>query len=469
MTILFSIENGFSSRYLLRTGILERLRDAGIPIVVASPNAHEEYFREFLLARGVNVIPQPALAPASPRSLRARLELIRYYGLPTINDGSNIEVKYRSFVERRPMRPLFLKAFDFGIKTHRRKKWARRVLTTVGQAFDVNAYREILQRHHVALVLVDGIGLLGPHMSEWARAAHGLVRSMTVVTNWDHPTTKGYRSTLTSRYLVWSPTMEQELVTYHDVPLERIEQTGAAVFDIYAHNGALFNRAQVCAEFGLDPMRPIVVYVSNSPVDFPHNLAIANFLAETLRQLPNAPQLLVRLHPLFLRASAASELAQHRDLAKRSGVAYSIPHVLSQTLLPDMDADEIRISASLIAASDVVVNLFSTMQLDACICDKPVVNIGFDWAEGSRGSQRAACFQFYDHLRSLVSLNAVQIASTRNELVMLLQDSLASPRTQAAQRRAVVKQEAGIVDGNASDRIADAILREYQTVARREA
>jgi hypothetical protein len=466
MTLLISVENGFSSRYLLRTGILGHLLDAHVPVLVVSPNAEEEYFREFLRADGVEVLSQPPIPNMSKRSLRRTLELIRHYGLPAADERSNIDVRYQAFLERRPMRPVFLKTFALLVRAHRRHRWVRGTLTRIGRGWDVQAYRKILIQRRVSLLLLDGLGFVGPRMSEWARAAQGQCRSLTVVTNWDHPTAKGYRSECTDHYLVWSPAMQNELMIYHDVPPERIEQTGSALFDVYATPGALLDREQVCGQLGLDPQRPIVLYVSNSPVNFPHNFAIASWLVEHVRMLPHSPQLIVRLHPLFLRASAEAELERHRELSKHPGVAYSIPRVLSQTLVPDMDADEICISASLIRVSDVVVNLFSTMQLDACICDKPVINIAFDWAHGAYGSQRASQMQYYDHLRRISAAGAVRLASSRAELHAQIRQALADPCAQSQQRRQIVAQEAGVVDGHAAQRIANAILRQYDIAAR---
>ncbi len=461
MTILISIENGFSSRYLLRTGILQHLLARRLPVVIASPNAHEEYFRQPLEEMGVRVIPQPTRSEAASHNGHDKLERIRYYGLPYTSKGDNIEVKYSQYLTRKPMRPAVLAGFQFGVSAHRHSRAVRRGLEALGQAFDLSAYRDILRRERVKLLVLDGIGSTGPHVANWARAARGICAASTVITNWDHPTTKGYRSRPTERYLVWGPAMAQELERYQDIPPERIVQLGSALFDAYKTRGVLRERAQICNEFGLDPARPIILYLANSPVNFSHNYEIARFLADQLDDLPGAPQLLVRLHPLFALASAALELKKHCELAGRREVAYSIPQVWSQTLLPDMSEQEIYLSASLVANADVVVNLFSTMQLDACVCDKPIVNIGFDWNNSVYSTQQASLYEGYIHLRRVVQEGAVSVAKTHRELLTHLQTALTVPKSQSAQRKRVAEHECGRLDGYAVKRIADDLAVQY--------
>ena len=43
-TVMLVVTQGFSARYLLRTGILARLRERGAKVVVLTPNAGEAYF-----------------------------------------------------------------------------------------------------------------------------------------------------------------------------------------------------------------------------------------------------------------------------------------------------------------------------------------------------------------------------------------------------------------------------------------
>ena len=45
-TILIAVNQGFASRYLLRTDIFRVLRASGAKLVVLSPNGDEEYFKK---------------------------------------------------------------------------------------------------------------------------------------------------------------------------------------------------------------------------------------------------------------------------------------------------------------------------------------------------------------------------------------------------------------------------------------
>lgn len=459
MSLLISIENGFSSRYILRTGILEALRRENIPVTVAAPNPDEPYLREWLDTLGVRVIGQPQL-PYVARSLRTKLEQVRFFGFPDAETGSNIDVKYRLYLAQKPMRPPLIRSYELGVQIHRKIPAARAALTQIGRLYDVSRFRGLLLEHGVRLLVLDGLENSGPNVSGWARAAYGNCRTVTVVTNWDHPTTKGYRSIPSQCYLVWGRAMQDELERYHDLPSNRIERVGSALFDLYARPGSLYTRACICERFGLDERRPIFLYVANSPVNFPDNADIVAWLTRQLGTFSHQPQLLIRLHPLFQKSSA-TELAQYQELARCPGIAVSTPRVLSQRLFPDMDFEELRLSASLVRAADVVVNFFSTMQLDACICDKPVINIAFDWSDKAFGSQQAGRFKGYTHIRRVVDQGATELARNRVELRSQLENALERPKERSAARQRVVQSECGVVDGKSAERIAEAIVRQY--------
>lgn len=462
MTLLISIENGFSARYLLRTGLLEILQEANVPVMIASPNADEPCFRDSFKRPGIRLIPQPSVPPQS--HWRRQLELIRFYGLPHSDPTTNIGLKYRNYCQAAPMRPVLMAANDLLVRSHRSLRFARTSVAKVGQRLDVQQYTDILRKNNVRLLLLDGIGSSGPHVGNWARAARNTCRSLTVITNWDHPTTKGYRSTPTDHYLVWGRVMQEELVRYHDIPVKMSQIVGAAIFDVYFQPNALLDRAEICNRFGLDPNRPIVLYAANSPVGFPHNADIVAYLANAFSTWPDTPQLVVRLHPLYLHGSTPRELERHAELSALSGVAYSYPRILSTKLIPDMSGDEIGIAASLIKSADVIVNLFSTLQLDACVCDKPIVNIGFAWDthRETSGTQHPEHFAGFLHLRPLVEANATAIAANSDQLLQLIRQALDQPGLQREERKLIVQRNLFELDGYAIRRIGQAVVDQYQ-------
>lgn len=459
MTILISVENGFSSRYLLRTGVLSHLKASVDNVIVSTRNYDEDYFRKSLEELDIKVIPQPDCGFYQDQRI-LNIDKVRMFGFPYTYHNSNIDIKFRQFIERKPFRPLKLELFKSFVMLHRKNRLFRILFELAEESLlDLNSFKKVLYEEKVKLIVLDGISGTGPNVLNWSRASKGICQSMAVITNWDHPTTKGYRGNLLDQYLVWGEAMENELVKYHDIPRSRIKKVGSALFDLYKSD-TLLSKNDICELFKLDPYRPIILFVSNSPINFPHNIDIVRFLVENLQKQKKKPQLLVRLHPLFLHSSASEELQKHLELGKKQGIAYSIPKVLSQSLLPDMDLEEISISSSLVNSSDVIVNIFSTMQLDACVCDKPIINIGFDWSKVRSGTQVASLFKNYIHLNRLIELGAVKIASDPINLISLICQSLDRAGEQSLARRNATALECGEL-GNAKEKISQAILSLY--------
>ncbi|UCC95526.1 MAG: hypothetical protein JSW40_01945, partial [Candidatus Omnitrophota bacterium] len=95
-TIFIAIQQGFASRYLLRTDIFTTLKDSGAKIVILSPNTAEEYFvKEFA---GENVFVEPLRIEEyrtySERKLQRFLRQIRWYVMNEEMDLYTIDMRY---------------------------------------------------------------------------------------------------------------------------------------------------------------------------------------------------------------------------------------------------------------------------------------------------------------------------------------------------------------------------------------
>jgi hypothetical protein len=422
-------------------------------IIIATPNADEHYFKSHFEKLGIEVIKQPSNKNKGSRDFQLFLDLIRSFGTPNNPKDSNIDIKYQIYLSRKPLRPLVEAVFKACVHIHRKFRVARILVEYLSQFRDLSEYRRILSFYNVSMLILDGIGFSSTNVSNWGYAAKGTCFSTTIITNWDHPSTKGYRSVSTDQYLVWGSEMTEELMKYHDIKQQKIKEVGSALFDIYFSPEKLISKENICLNFGLSPQKKTVLFISNSPVNFPHNISIVKYLYQLICEMNYEFQLLVRLHPLFLSLTAKNELKEHELLINQPGIAYSIPRVLSQVLIPDMDFEEIKLSASLINYSDLVICLFSTMQLDACICGKPVINIAFDWEKNQLSTQTASKFSGYIHIKRLIMKNMVDIAYNKIELKEKIIDILSNSSKKNINFK-LLERECGKLDGNSARRIA---------------
>lgn len=195
-------------------------------------------------------------------------------------------------------------------------KWARRLgalgsraaLAAIAVA---KAADRVLPASESATALVgaerpDALAAVGvvraPEFVEQLKAAGAAGISTAVwVQSWDNLSSKGLLHFVPDRVFVWNETQRGELARYHDVPADRVSVTGAQSFDHWFNGDRPASREDFCRGYGLDPERPIVLYLvssrsaeSSPAMFFPHWLEALR--ASDDPELAGA-SVLVRPHP----------------------------------------------------------------------------------------------------------------------------------------------------------------------------
>lgn len=309
---------------------------------------------------------------------------------------------------------------------------------------------ERLLRAHAPDLVVSSL----PHGHEEAPPAivakHLRIRTAAWVSSWDNLTSKPAYYTAYDHYFVWSDTMRGELRRYYPESLgATVDAPGVPHFDWYRSGSMRLPREEHCAAYGLDPSRPVVLYGAATPHLSPAEPLIVERLAQDLESLEGRPQLLVRLHPgdsgsRFQGLNVAIQVPGRRGEGSLGGYCPTV--------------EENRELVSTVAHADVVVNLASTLTLDAAVCDRPVVNVAYDLSPGKPFQALAEQFYTYDHYRTVVETGAVRLARSPGELAAHVSAYLRDPALDREGRRRLVDLWCGPVDGGAGHRLASALL-----------
>jgi hypothetical protein len=113
--------------------------------------------------------------------------------------------------------------------------------------------------------------------------------------------------------------------------------------------------------------------------------------------------------------------------------------------------------------SDVVINVFSTIAVESCIFDKPVINMWY--FPRSPGVLKPPVYLEYPlhwHTQKLVSYGAVNTATDRQELIRMIWEALQHPELKKEARRNIVEKECGLLDGQAVNRLVACCLSSHQ-------
>jgi len=281
-------------------------------------------------------------------------------------------------------------------------------------------------------------------------AAHELdLPVITTVLGWDNISSKQLPLYPSLAYLIWGDTMEDDLKFYFEFVGQTIPlyKTGSAQFDIHAHyKQHPIDRAAVAASYGLDPTRKILMYAGTSPTTMYNEPDLVVELVEATRSMD--AQLFIRLHP-------KDRLTRWEKVRAIRGVVLFEPRREDtfEAWMPNEHA--VKEMVEQILMSDVVINNASTITLDTCILDKPVVNSRY---EPTTVKVRRSDFLFeYDHMRQAVQTGAFPVCNSLREIVQEIETALKNPAQRRSQRAEFVRSVLGEVDGKTTERIVNAL------------
>ena len=262
------------------------------------------------------------------------------------------------------------------------------------------------------------------------------------IASWDHTVGKGVISPHCDRYIVQNAVMEDDLRRYHDIDPTRVVVTGWPQTDVFHRRRPRFEYEALVRSYGLDPARPLVLVMGNTPTNTPYE---GRFVERLVGWWEGAArerfQLLFRPHP------------RDREWETRFARARG----LEGGHLQEPSFTDLEELAVLLQHADAVVANAGTILLDALVNDRPSICVLYD--EGAPpGESWAAKNVVGKHYEELAASGAFYRAESFDEVVAGIEWALAAPDELAEARRRVVREVVGDVDGRAAERVVDAIV-----------
>ena len=262
------------------------------------------------------------------------------------------------------------------------------------------------------------------------------------VFSWDHTVGKGVISPHCARYIVQNRTMEDDLSRYHDIDPGRVVVTGWPQSDVFHRRRPRSDYDALLSASGLDPARPVVLFMGNTPTNAPYEGRLVERLVGWWDVVARERfQLLFRPHPRDREWEERYEPARGRD----------------GTHVQEPSFTDLQQLTVLLQHVDVAVANAGTVLLDALVNGRPAVCVLYD--EGAPpGESWAAKNVLGKHYEELVASGAFYRAESFDELVAGIEQALAQPDELADARRRVVREVVGEVDGRAVERVVGAIV-----------
>ncbi len=448
-TIFLAVPTGESVRNVLRTETFAVLRDSGARIVLLSQGADDGDFREEFGGRNVEF---RALQPFEPYRIERLLSVVRFALAFRLTSTAQVFAQHwANFRRIVPIANVLNRLLG--------RSRARRLVDWLSiRAIPGDAYGALIEEYQPDLIVVSRALNFSADYPLLRSAVRRKVPVAALVSSWDNFTSKGFIGLGLSAVVVWNDIMRDEAFHIFGIPAERILVSGIPRFDDYFRREPR-SRIEFCRELGIDPSKKLVTYTtSQSRLFEPYEsenpeLTIIRFLADAVERGELGPnvQLLVRLHPSFEPEALGS-------LAEDARLVLHAPGRLSAFRDRDLSTRENQLLAETMFHSDVVVNIASTITIDAAVFDTPSVCIAFD-ARGERPyGHSVRRFYDFEHYRKLAPLVGFRLARSPAVLLDEIRTYLADPARDREGRRKIVQSQCYQTDGHSGARVGRFIL-----------
>jgi len=459
--VFVSVPHGGAAGNVLRTGLIGRLLESDVrcDIVLLSPLVGDPAFvREFTHPR----VTLADLPPHRPGGLEGRLMALMQAAYLESGVTESVRIRRQEAIANKTVRWI------------RVKRWLATVMApsmvrtpTRYQLIDRLVSHpwadELFERYRPALVVTSSPGLIFSELPLLRTAVRRRVRSVAVDPSWDNFTNKLLPVRRVSRVIVWNQLMKQQAVDLHGYRPEEVRISGAPQWDLYFRDGTITPRDAFFRQIGADPSRKLITLTTSPRELYPHFSHLVRTLVAAMEsgKWGRPAQLLVRVHP--------------RDELDAYAGFRGVPHLIIEKpfratvragdgLAVDVTADTQRHLANTLCHSDVVVQVASTIAIEAAIFDTPVVNVAFDGETPAEWVQSARRYLRFTHFVNITRHGAVSTADTPPQMVDAIARYLSDPSLDREGRARVVAEQCEFLDGRAAERVAAFVAEELADV-----
>lgn len=454
-------------RDILRSGAFKVLRDAGVQLHLFTRASHVEDFRREFEDDNVHL---HALASAPSRGgLRAfgfRLSdhlVHRFFLLVLARRTATGRIFARVRFSNRPAALLLVEATARAASCVSRPMLA--LARWVAQRWGPDLYGDQIRRLRPDLVVGTRVLTLAPNRGAASEpyadrylvisaTKHG-VANMVLVPSWDNLTSKGFFPVRPNRITVWNETMRREAVEVHELAPETVRVTGAPQHDVYA-DAPYSTRRDLCAALGLDPVKPYLVYATQTEGTVPDEPRLALDMAKAVSaKFGESLSFLVRVHQLD-RPARYDRLRDLPNVAVDAAGAAHLGEYRDRAF--DQAASE-RLADTLHHAA-VVASTASSISIDAAAVGTPVVGVCIDAGDSAALPYERSVRRFFDftHQANLVRSGGLRLTSEMTAFVDAVACYVKDPSLDSDARQRMVAEQAFRLDGKAGRRVAAAVL-----------
>ena len=289
-------------------------------------------------------------------------------------------------------------------------------------------------------------------------------KTISIISSWDQPTGMGLMPFECNYYLVWSNQMKDDLIKFHKVEPKKIKIFGAIHWDHYfkKYQKKKNNSKKLITIFLKSPTRTNQREVIN----------FCNLLSKT--KLEKNFNIIVRPHPLYYSARYFKNLLDLKtyflnfdnliiqDLFMIKDVKKNFikdKKNLEISFLVNNEEKGKELSIKTIINSDVIINFFSTANIEASILNTPTINFIYSKKlirENLLSKKNLNMDKSQNHIQNITNFRSSDTCTSFEELRLKINECIKNPNIRSNERKKFIKY---VVDnkGNSIKKISDFI------------
>jgi hypothetical protein len=334
--------------------------------------------------------------------------------------------------------------------------------------FIINPHKELFDLYHPDLVVVSALSGVKYNENFAREAKRNGVKVCCVMGSWDYAVGLGMPGFEPDFISAWNKDMKADLITLNDINEKKIKINGIPHWDSRYNVKEIMEKNDFFEKLKLNPQKKIILNATHPPSRFPWGPQFIEKMALAINEgILKESQILVRIHPTHYHQHEGHTrfeeiLSKYEYLSEKyANIILNIPNTQGTRSDYEFGLEENIMMNSLLKYSDVMVTMFSTMQIEAAIFDLPVVNYALrEIADTNYEETRLdpQSVMKMPHVKRILQTGGVKTALTFEELYSHLNDYLDNPSLDSRERKIIEKNFVGEYKGIGSKQTSDYIL-----------
>jgi len=338
------------------------------------------------------------------------------------------------------------------------------------------SHQVLLEKERPDLMIGCSFGLSLEDAIFLKEAQANRIPSAVVVQSWDRTSNKGCPTVWPDHVLVWNKIMEREAIVNLGFKKESIHVVGSALWDTHFKKLKIKPCRRWRKKLSIPQKTKILFFACGGFGNHAANMTVIPSIFELAQTQPfhDDIHIVFRVYPQYLspvtrdgdgkrKKNELEELLSKYKNESNITILYPNVDFDGKNFIPN-EQDHYQMTECLYQC-DVSLSQVSSQMIEACIFDKPALNIEFGRRQTEKYDLEIKEYKT-EHLLRVYRTGAIYRVQNQRELQATIAQALSKPAEKCAERKALVDQEApcnkGVAAAKTAKRLADLARKKHR-------